>query len=234
MRVHCPKSGEELTPVLRLPWSARFKRRLRTRRNRHSPSRTRSSSSRACSDASTLPTQRRIASILSAYDDLIENNTRRIAILEEMARRIYEEWFVRFRFPGHDGVRMVESELGLVPEGWRTPGTRRSQRRTGDGSSKPRLDAERSEASRSRSRYYGAPETLSLDRRVVRSMVSLNRCFLRSLGRVREHRSGRRLVYGLVQLPQAGCCADPTDLPHSDWFTNGLARYRDVIVTTGA
>jgi type I restriction enzyme S subunit len=62
--------------------------------------------------------QRRIASILSAYDDLIENNTRRIAILEEMARRIYEEWFVRFRFPGHEGVKMVESELGLVPEGW--------------------------------------------------------------------------------------------------------------------
>lgn len=63
--------------------------------------------------------QRRIASILSAYDDLIENNTRRIAILEEMARRIYEEWFVRFRFPGHEKVRMVESELGLVPEGWK-------------------------------------------------------------------------------------------------------------------
>jgi type I restriction enzyme S subunit len=65
-----------------------------------------------------ITTQRRIASILSAYDDLIENNTRRIAILEEMARRIYEEWFVRFRFPGHESVRMVESELGLVPEGW--------------------------------------------------------------------------------------------------------------------
>lgn len=63
--------------------------------------------------------QESIASILSAYDDLIENNTRRITILEEMARRIYEEWFVRFRFPGHEGVRMVESELGLVPEGWR-------------------------------------------------------------------------------------------------------------------
>ena len=65
-----------------------------------------------------LKTQRRIASILSAYDDLIENNTRRIAILEEMARRIYEEWFVRFRFPGHEQVKMVESELGLIPEGW--------------------------------------------------------------------------------------------------------------------
>jgi type I restriction enzyme, S subunit len=66
----------------------------------------------------SLGEQARIASILSAYDDLIENNMRRIAILEEMARRIYEEWFVRFRFPGHENVRMVESELGLVPEGW--------------------------------------------------------------------------------------------------------------------
>jgi type I restriction enzyme, S subunit len=66
-----------------------------------------------------LPTQRRIASILSAYDDLIENNTRRIAILEEMARRLYDEWFVQFRFPGHEGVPMVDSEIGKVPEGWK-------------------------------------------------------------------------------------------------------------------
>ena len=65
-----------------------------------------------------LPIQRKIAAILSAYDDLIEVNTRRIAILEEMARGLYREWFVRFRFPGHEGVRMVESAVGLVPEGW--------------------------------------------------------------------------------------------------------------------
>lgn len=58
-----------------------------------------------------LRTQRRIASILSAYDDLIENNTRRIAILEEMARRLYEEWFVQFRFPGHEEVGFKESKL---------------------------------------------------------------------------------------------------------------------------
>ena len=69
--------------------------------------------------APDLRTQSRIASTLSAYDDLIENNTRRIAILEEMARRVFEEWFVRFRFPGHDQVKMVESELGLIPEGWK-------------------------------------------------------------------------------------------------------------------
>ena len=70
----------------------------------------------------TLPpiaTQRRIASILSTYDDLIENNTRRIQILEEMAQAIYREWFVEFRFPGHEGVRMVDSALGPIPDGWR-------------------------------------------------------------------------------------------------------------------
>src|SRR6266702_8488463 len=65
-----------------------------------------------------LPTQRKIAFILSAYDDLIENNTRRIAILEEMAQSLYREWFVHFRFPGHEKKRLVESELGLIPEGW--------------------------------------------------------------------------------------------------------------------
>lgn len=65
----------------------------------------------------TLPPlleQRRIASILSAYDNLIENNTRRIRLLEQMAENIYKEWFVRFRFPGHENA---EFENGL-PKGW--------------------------------------------------------------------------------------------------------------------
>jgi type I restriction enzyme S subunit len=56
--------------------------------------------------------------ILSAYDDLIENNTRRIKILEEMAQAIYCEWFVHFRFPGHEQVAMIDSPLGSIPEGW--------------------------------------------------------------------------------------------------------------------
>ena len=59
--------------------------------------------------------QRRIASILSAYDNLIENNTRRIRLLEQMAENLYKEWFVRFRFPGHE---KAEFENGL-PKGWR-------------------------------------------------------------------------------------------------------------------
>ena len=94
-----------------------------------------------------LPTQHKIASILSAYDDLIENNMRRIKILQEMAQALYREWFVKFRFPGHDNsagqrnwtdegrpegvsatdganqkVRMVDSPLGKIPEGWEVQG----------------------------------------------------------------------------------------------------------------
>ncbi len=65
-----------------------------------------------------LPTQRKIAAILSAYDNLIENNTRRIKILEDMAQTLYREWFVHFRFPGHEDVPMVESALGSIPQGW--------------------------------------------------------------------------------------------------------------------
>ena len=65
-----------------------------------------------------LHEQRRIAGILSAYDELIENSQRRIRILEEMARSLYREWFVKFRFAGHENHRMVDSVLGKIPEGW--------------------------------------------------------------------------------------------------------------------
>jgi type I restriction enzyme S subunit len=65
-----------------------------------------------------LPTQRKIAGILSAYDDLIENNLRRIKILEEMAQSLYREWFVHFRFPGHESVTFIDSPLGQIPKGW--------------------------------------------------------------------------------------------------------------------
>ncbi len=65
-----------------------------------------------------LPFQQKIASILSAYDNLIENNTRRIAILEEITQRIYEEWFVHFRFPRHEKCELVDSVKGKIPKGW--------------------------------------------------------------------------------------------------------------------
>jgi type I restriction enzyme, S subunit len=62
--------------------------------------------------------QRRIAAILSAYDDLIENNNRRIRLLEKMAQLIHHEWFVDFRYPEHETVSLVDSTLGSIPEGW--------------------------------------------------------------------------------------------------------------------
>ena len=61
-----------------------------------------------------IAVQRRIADILSGYDDLIENNRRRMALLEESARQLYQEWFVRLRFPGHEHTRITNG----VPEGW--------------------------------------------------------------------------------------------------------------------
>ena len=66
-----------------------------------------------------LETQQRIAAILGAYDDLIEVNRRRVAVLEEMARGLFEEWFVRFRFPGHETVPILDTPDGPLPEGWR-------------------------------------------------------------------------------------------------------------------
>lgn len=65
-----------------------------------------------------LITQQRIAGILSAYDELMENNQRRIRILEDMARSLYREWFVHFRYPGHESVPLVDSPLGQIPQGW--------------------------------------------------------------------------------------------------------------------
>jgi type I restriction enzyme, S subunit len=78
-----------------------------------------------------LPVQRRIAGILSAYDELTENSQRRIRLLEAMARALYREWFVHFRFPGHEKssspagrgggegrARLVTSPLGDIPQRW--------------------------------------------------------------------------------------------------------------------
>lgn len=65
-----------------------------------------------------LPMQRRIAAILSAHEELFANCQRRIQILQEMARRLYAEWFERFRFPDHAAVPRMVSSLGAIPQGW--------------------------------------------------------------------------------------------------------------------
>ena len=70
--------------------------------------------------APDLSQQKQIASVLSTYDNLIENNNRRIQILEQMAQAIYTEWFVKFRFPGYEKVKMIDSrsDFEKIPEGW--------------------------------------------------------------------------------------------------------------------
>ncbi|WP_168216880.1 restriction endonuclease subunit S [Cellulomonas sp. Y8] len=65
-----------------------------------------------------VDTQRRIAKVLKHFDDLIENNRRRVEVLEEVARAIYREWFVKFRYPGRGDVPLVDSAIGPIPEGW--------------------------------------------------------------------------------------------------------------------
>jgi type I restriction enzyme, S subunit len=63
-------------------------------------------------------TRTRVAGILRSIDELVENNCRRVVVLEKMARTIYQEWFIHFRYPGHEGIPLVESSLGLIPRGW--------------------------------------------------------------------------------------------------------------------
>lgn len=83
--------------------------------------------------APPLPVQQRMASILSAYDELMENSQRRIRLLEAMARALYREWFVDFRFPGHEGVGRVASPLGKIPQGWQITSLRTVTTKIGSG-----------------------------------------------------------------------------------------------------
>ena len=66
----------------------------------------------------SLDEQNRIISALSSFDDKIEVNNKIAKTLEQMAQNIFKEWFVKFRFPGHEKVKFVDSELGKIPEGW--------------------------------------------------------------------------------------------------------------------
>lgn len=65
-----------------------------------------------------LAVQDVLAAVLEAFDESIENNRRRVVVLEEMTRAIYREWFVKFRYPGYEDVPLIDSSLGLIPEGW--------------------------------------------------------------------------------------------------------------------
>jgi type I restriction enzyme S subunit len=93
-----------------------------------------------------VATQRRIAAVLWAFDEIIEINERRIELLEELARSLYREWFVHLRFPGHEDIRVVESALGPLPEGWKA-GTLDAIVHTLESGSRPRGGIEAQERS---------------------------------------------------------------------------------------
>ena len=75
---------------------------------------------RFCVSLPPIEVQRCVVSVLQPFDDLIETNRRRIEILEETARLLYREWFVHFRYPGHEEVGVTHSDIGTIPSGWST------------------------------------------------------------------------------------------------------------------
>ncbi len=82
-----------------------------------------------------------VVEVLDSFDALIENNRRRIEILEGMARLLYREWFVHFRYPGHEGVELVDSSLGLIPDGWEVSRVRDTTETIGGGTPSKAVEA---------------------------------------------------------------------------------------------
>ncbi len=83
-----------------------------------------------------LEYQKYVSEIIKTYDNLIENNNRRIAILEGMAQSLYREWFVNFRFPGHENTKFIDSQLGKIPGRWKIVGLQDICERITDGAHK--------------------------------------------------------------------------------------------------
>ena len=158
----------------------------------------------------SLPTQRRIAGILSAYDELIENNQRRIKILESMARALYRERFVHFRFPGHESDPRVPSPLGEIPQGWevRKLGDlcelRKDPYRDSDHSDLPLLDMARMPTSSLAPSDTGSPAELSTSRILFQAgdtLFGAIRCYLHKV--VEAHYPGVTNTSVLVLRPRS-------------------------------
>jgi type I restriction enzyme, S subunit len=157
-----------------------------------------------------LPIQRRIAGILSAYDELIENSQRRINILESMARALYREWFVHFRFPGHESVPRVPSPLGEIPQGWevRKLGDlcelRKDPYRDSDHSALPLLDMARMPSRSLAPSDTGSPAELTTSRILFQAgdtLFGAIRCYLHKV--VAAHCPGVTNTSVLVLRPRS-------------------------------
>jgi type I restriction enzyme S subunit len=156
-----------------------------------------------------LPIQRRIACILSAYDELIENSQRRIKILEAMARALYREWFVHFRFPGHESVPRVPTPLGEIPQGWEVKKLgdlctlAKDAYRDAHHSELPLLDLARMPSSTLAPQETGKPSELTTSRIVFQqgdTLFGAIRCYLHKV--VVMHYSGVTNTSVLVLRPK--------------------------------
>jgi type I restriction enzyme, S subunit len=138
--------------------------------------------------------QRRIADILSAYDDLIENNRRRMKLLEESARQLYQEWFVRLRFPGHEHTRIVDG----LPEGWE----RMPMPEVVEINPTTRLSDEKEH-------WYVEMADLSADSMVIQNAVK------------RDGRSGSKFRNGDTLLARITPCLENGKTGYVDFLSNG-------------
>lgn len=182
----------------------------------------------------TLEAQKAVASIALNYDDLIENNRRRIALLEEAARQLYKEWFVRFRFPGHEHVKIIDG----VPKGWErksvaeltsflSRGITPTYDEEADGliinqkcirESKVALDAARHQS-----------KSVPNQKLVRKFDVLINSTGAGTLGRVAQnfHELGNLTVDSHVTI------ARPSDEVPPVWFGIGMTLKQDFIATLG-
>lgn len=157
-----------------------------------------------------LTVQRRLADILSAYDELIENSQQRIKILESMARALYREWFVCFRFPGHESVPLVPCTLGGIPQGREVMKfgdlceLRKDQYRDSEHSELPLVDMARMPSRSLAPSNTGTPDELATSRILFESgdtLFGAIRCYLHKV--VTVHYSGVTNTSVLVLRPKA-------------------------------
>ena len=154
--------------------------------------------------------QRRIAGILSTYDELIENSQRRIKVLESMARALYREWFVHFRFPGYESVPGVPTPLGGIPQGWEVKKLgdlcelRKDPYRDSDHSDLPLLDMARMPSRSLAPTDTGSPAELTTSRILFKAgdtLFGAIRCYLHKV--VEAHYPGVTNTSVLVLRPRS-------------------------------
>jgi type I restriction enzyme S subunit len=160
----------------------------------------------------TLPVQQRIAGILMAYDELIENSQQRIKILESMARALYREWFVQLRYPGHESVPLLPSALGDIPRGCEVMKLgdlcelRKDQYRDSEHSELPLVDMARMPSRSLAPSNTGTPDELATSRILFESgdtLFGAIRCYLHKV--VTVHYPGVTNTSVLVLRPKAEC-----------------------------